>query len=96
MKDNHYVDNKRLYTEMIKYVREYSDAMENLIEYQKEVVSHNIEIIKDGQVFARTSIENLVKDLPPPELMDFIIYTGRLYPPVSIVTDKDWVQSGNL
>ncbi len=26
--------------------------------------------------------------------MDFIIYFGRLYPPVVIVTDTDWVQRG--
>jgi len=29
MKDNHYVDNKRLYTEMIRYVKEYTDAVES-------------------------------------------------------------------
>lgn len=28
MSDNHYVDNKRLYTEMIKYIREYNEAKE--------------------------------------------------------------------
>ena len=26
--------------------------------------------------------------------MDFIIYIGRLYAPVVIVTDMDWVQGG--
>ncbi len=28
--------------------------------------------------------------------MDFIIYNGRLYPPVIILTDTDWVQGGQL
>ena len=28
--------------------------------------------------------------------MDFIIYIGRLCPPVVIVTDTDWVQGGQL
>jgi hypothetical protein len=38
----------------------------------------NIEVIKDSQVFSRTSVENLIKDLPAPELMDFIIYSDKL------------------
>jgi hypothetical protein len=28
--------------------------------------------------------------------MDFIIYIGRLYPPVVHVTNTDWVQGGQL
>jgi hypothetical protein len=32
MSQNHYVDNKRLYTEMIKYIREYNEAKEQGLE----------------------------------------------------------------
>jgi hypothetical protein len=49
--------------------KQYSDAMENLIEYQKKVVSHNIEIIKD---FDCEDLQDIFNDIDITGKIDWV------------------------
>ena len=57
--------------------KSYADYFEGFFSHFFYPEVGNIEVIKDGQVFKHTSVESLLKDFPPTEFMDFIIYTDK-------------------